>query len=692
MQHLFKYLTKKQGLIIACIGVLLYIQVYLDLKIPDYLENMTRLIQQANTGVSDIYREGSYMLLCTFASILCAILLSYLGAYLIEGVSFTLREKLYTKTLHFSPQDRSHFSTSSLITRSTMDISTIASFIFMGVNFFLRSPFQIVWGLFKIWKYNWRWTATTLLLSGCMILLIAFLVKRIVPQYNKIVKWSDEANLAVEEHLEGIRVIHAYNAEDYQEKKFDRIIRPLAEARRIFFTSLGIINPNITFVMAVLTVSVYWLGASLIQVETNFGGKVALFASMVAYTSYAAQVIFGFLMLGNFFGNFAPAQISAQRIYEVLNAEVTLEEVSMAGGKQDVLPSEEKKDVRLPEVQQESSAPKKPDLYIESASKEVKPSELTRKEARAQQALQEARSEEGQEQKKGFYVRKPKAASLEFRNVSFRYAGGQEDVLHKINFHIRPGETFGILGVTGSGKTTLLQLILRFYDPSEGQILLDGEDIRYLPFETLRNKISYIFQEAFLFSGSVRSNLQIGLSPAQEGAWAEAPIHELDEEDSYRREYHKWQEDTLLKALEVAQAKGFVEALDEGLDAEVSQGGRNFSGGQRQRLSIARALVKQPGLLIFDDSFSALDNKTSRLLRKSLQENYKHTSQLIVGQQIAHIYQADHILVLDKGNIVGEGKHEDLMQHCSIYKKIADIQLRGQNLEQLELEENKGAQ
>lgn len=585
MSKILKYLSKKQWLYIGISIVFIVGQVWLDLKMPDYMSAITTLVQTEGSSMHDILVQGIYMLLCAFGSMLFSIIVGYFAAKTAAGLTQTLRGEVFDKTIHFSLEEIDHFSTASLISRSTNDITQIQNIIAMGLQIAVKAPILAVWAVMKIAGKNyWQWTATTAVSVFILMIVLAIIIIFALPRFKKIQGLTDNLNRITREHLTGIRVVRAYNAEQYQENKFAKANEEVTETNMTANRVMALMSPTMTLISSGLTLVVYWFGAYIIE-AAGVTEKLGVFSDMVVFSNYAIQVIQAFMMLNMIFIMLPRAQVSARRICEVLE---TRSHIQDGAG-------------------HPSTA------------------------------------------KQGY---------IEFKDVSFRYPGASADTLNNISLTAEKGETIALIGATGCGKTTLINLIPRFYDATRGQVLVDGEDVRNYPQKELHNRIGYVSQKAVLFSGTVTSNIAFGDN-------GKGAIHTED----------------IQAAVSVAQATEFVERMDGTYDAPIAQGGTNVSGGQKQRLSIARAVARKPEILIFDDSFSALDYKTDRILRSTLQKKTKDTTKLIVAQRISTIKDADQILVLDHGKIVGKGTHKELLRNCPEYLEIAQSQLSKEEIE-----------
>lgn len=581
MFKLFKNFTKKDlFLIIACVGLIVF-QVWLDLKLPDYMSEITLLVQTEGSKLEDILTQGSYMLLCAFGSLVSAFIVGYLSSFVSATFSKNLRKKIYHKVLDFSMEEIKNFSTSSLITRTTNDITNIQMFISMGLQMLIKSPIMAVWAVCKILDKSFVWSAVTggavLILLGTIIVLMI----TVLPKFKIVQKLIDNINNLIRENLTGIRVIRAFNAEHYQEEKFEQANDKLTKTQLFNQRMMGIMSPIMYLIMNFLTLAIYFIGAYLIE-EASLMDKMTIFSDMVVFSSYAMQVIMSFLMLAMIFIMYPRASVSADRINEVLDTEVKLKDGAF----------------------------------------------------------------DGETKEKG---------TIEFQNVSFKYPDSEEYVLHNISFKVKQGETIAFIGSTGSGKSTLINLVPRFYDVTDGKILIDGIPIYDYNQHALHQKMGYVPQKAVMFYASVEENVSYGDKVISE--------------------------EKIQSALDVAQASSFVSKLPNQTKYEIAQGGTNVSGGQKQRLSIARAIAREPEFYIFDDSFSALDYKTDYLLRTQLKKYTKQATILIVASRVGTIMDADKIVVLEDGKCVGIGTHQELLKSCQVYQEIAYSQLSKEELE-----------
>lgn len=584
MFKIFSYLKKRDWLFVLCSLVFIVFQVWLDLKLPDYMSEITRLVQTEGSEMSDILYNGGMMLLCALGSLAATFIVGYFVAKVAAGLSKRLREMVYNKTMSFSMEEINGFSTASLITRSTNDITQIQTFVAMGLQAMVKAPIMAVWAICKIAGKGWEWTAVTGGAVVVLILMLGTIVAPSMPKFTVIQKLTDNLNRVTRENLTGIRVVRAYHAEAYQEKKFEAANTELTKTNLFTNRLMAIMQPGMTLIMSGLTLAIYWVGVYLID-GAAMADKLTLFSDMVVFSSYAMQVIMAFMLLTMTLIILPRATVSANRINEVLDTETKI----VDGTKTD--------------------------------------SELF---------------EQGE---------------VEFRHVSFRYPDAAEAVLHDISFTAHKGETVAFIGSTGSGKSTLINLVPRFYDATEGEVLIDGVNVKDYTQEALRNKLGYVPQRAVMFSGTITSNIAYG-DNGRKTTGVSAIYH----------------------AAQIAQADEFVEKMAGTYSAMVAQGGTNLSGGQKQRLAIARAIYRRPEIYVFDDSFSALDYKTDRILRSRLKKETGGVTTLIVAQRIGTIMDADKIIVLDEGRIVGQGKHKELLKSCSVYREIAQSQLGEEEL------------
>lgn len=584
MLKIFKYINRKQWLYITASILFIVSQVWLDLKLPDYMSAITTLVQTDGSAMSDILTQGGYMLLCALGSGVFSVIVGFFAAKVAAGLAKTLRGCIYDKTIDFSLEEIDRFSTASLINRTTNDITQIQNVVAMGLQAVVKAPIMAVWAIYKIAGKNWEWTAVTAVAVFILMIVLAITLIFALPRFKKIQGLTDNLNRVTREQLTGIRVVRAYNAEQYQENKFAVANNEVTKTNMTANRVMALMSPTMTLISSGLTLAVYWIGAYLIDAVAQ-GEKLAVFSDMVVFSNYAVQVIQAFMLLNLIFILLPRAQVSANRICEVLDT------------KNSILDGHKK-------------------------------------------------------------LAKDQHGTVEFQDVSFRYPGAAADALSHISFSARQGETVALIGAIGSGKTTMINLIPRFYDVTGGKVLVDGEDVRDYTQEELRNRIGYVSQKAVLFSGTVTSNIAFG----------ENGKSEISEKD-------------VREAVSIAQAAEFVEKMEDTYGAVIAQSGTNVSGGQKQRLSIARAVARKPEILIFDDSFSALDYKTDRTLRTVLHQKTKNTTKLIVAQRISTIRDADLILVLDHGRIVGRGTHKELLKSCPEYLEIAQSQLSKEEIE-----------
>lgn len=585
MLKLLKNFTKKDYLLIFICVIFIVFQVWLDLKLPDYMSEITVLVKTEGSQMSDILEQGKYMMLCAGGSLASAVLVGYLSSFISATFSKNIRKKLFEKVQNFSMEEINNFSTSSLITRTTNDITNIQRFISMGLQLLIKSPIMAVWAIFKILNKSWQWSALTGAAVFILLICVTFLIIVVMPKFKRVQKLIDNINGLTRENLTGIRVVRAFNAEKYQEDKFEVGNKDLTNTQLFNQRAMSAMSPVMYLIMDLLTLSIYFVGAYLIN-AANMLDRITIFSNMVVFSSYAMQVIMSFLMLAMIFVMYPRASVSASRIAEVLDTETKI------------------KDGKI--------------------SKNT--SSLT--------------------------------GEVEFKNVSFKYPDGNDYILKNISFTAKKGETVAIIGSTGSGKSSLINLIPRFFDATEGEILVDGVNVRDYSQEFLHNKLGYVPQRAVMFSGSVNYNVAYG--------------------DNGNK---KASEEEIKKAVEIAQGKDFVEKMPEQYNGFIAQGGTNISGGQKQRLAIARAIARNPEIYIFDDSFSALDYKTDFMLRNELKKYTKDATMIIVAQRIGTILNADKILVLENGECVGLGTHKELLKNCKVYQEIAFSQLSKEELE-----------
>lgn len=582
MSKLIKNFKKKDWLIIIVSIALIVMQVWFELKMPDYMSKVTVLVQTEGSKMSEILKNGGYMLMCAFASLVGAVIVGYLIALFASGFSRNLRSKLFRKVEDMSMSEIKEFSPNSLITRTTNDITQVEMFIGFGLQLLIKAPITAVWAITKILNKSWEWSMVTAFAVVILLLVIGILTIIVMPKFKIVQKLTDKLNEVTRENLMGIRVVRAFNAEEYQQEKFQNVNNSLTNLQLFNQKAMSIMAPVMYLVMYMLTLVIYFIGAYLIK-DALMADKIALFGDMVVFSSYAMQIIMSFLMLAMIFMILPRAEVSASRINEVLDTDISVKDGNV-----------------------------------------------------------ETKSEVG---------------TVEFKNVSFKYPDAEEYVLRNISFKANKGDTVAFIGSTGSGKSTLVNLIVRFYDVTDGEILIDGVNIKDYKLEYLYKLIGYVPQRAVLFNETVNSNIRYG---------------EAMEEISDKK---------IVEAARVAQADEFISKMDDGYESHIAQGGTNVSGGQKQRLAIARAIAKNPEIYIFDDSFSALDYKTDAVLRSELKKYTKDATSLIVAQRIGTIMNADKIIVLDNGESVGVGTHKELLKSCEVYKQIALSQLSKEELD-----------
>ena len=585
MLKLIKNFTKKEWILALICLVLVVTQVWLELKMPDYMSEITKLVQTEGSQMKDILVNGGYMLTCALGSLVAAVITGYITSRISSNFSKTIRKKLFNKVEDLAMQEVKQFSTSSLITRTTNDITQIEMLIAMGLQLLIKAPITAIWAITKILNKSWQWSAITAEAVAILMTTIAIIMVIVLPRFKKVQKLIDKLNGVTRENLTGIRVVRAFNAEQYQEEKFDKANNNLTNQQLFNQKVFAVMQPMMYIIMYMVILSIYYVGAYLIK-DAGMADKISLFGDMVVFSSYAMQVIMSFLMLAMIFMMLPRAQVSANRINEVLDTEISI--------------------------------------------KDGKINTKTNNEV----------------------------GTVEFKNVSFKYPDADEYLLKDISFKANKGDTVAFIGSTGSGKSTLINLIPRFYDATEGEVLVDGINVKNYTQEFLHDKIGYVPQKAVMFNGTVKSNISYGDNGKE-----------------------KPTDEQIKKAIEVAQGTEFVEKMDGQYDAHMAQGGTNVSGGQKQRLSIARAIARNPEIYIFDDSFSALDYKTDSVLRKELKKYTSDATSLIVAQRIGTIMNADQIVVLDNGVIVGKGTHKELLKTCEVYKQIALSQLSKEELE-----------
>ncbi len=584
MIKILKYFNLKEWFMSAISLLFIVAQVWLSLKIPDFMAEVTRLTQTPGSPIKAIWINGGYMMLCALLSIVSAIIVGYFAAKISASFSQRLRSLLFNKVDSFSMEELNRFSTSSLITRSTNDITQIQMFIVIALQIAIRAPIMAIWALTKIVGKGANFVYIVAIALLLVISVITILMIKVIPKFRKMQVLTDNITRVTRENLTGLRVVKAYNAEEYQEKKFEKANEELTNTQMFTNRAMSIMNPLMTVVMNGLSLAIYWVGAYMIDAASMFD-KLTIFSNMVVFSSYAVQVIISFMMLIMIFIMLPRASVAANRVNEVLDTKANIIDGTKDKGKQESI------------------------------------------------------------------------GEIRFKNVSFSYPGACSPVLENISFSAKKGETIAFIGSTGSGKSTLVNLIPRFYDTTEGEVLIDGINVKEYKLKKLLNKIGYVPQQATLFKGSVKSNVAYG--------------------DNGLNSYTK---EAINNAIKIAQANDFVQNMDGDIDAPISQSGANISGGQKQRISIARAICRNPEIYIFDDSFSALDYKTDRILRTALKKETSNVTSIIVAQRIGTIIDADKIIVLDEGKIVGQGNHKDLLKNCKIYKEIAISQLSEEEL------------
>lgn len=583
MIKLLKKFTKKEWLLSFIALILIVTEVWLELKMPDYMSKITRLVQTEGSKMADVISNGAWMIACAFGSLVAAIIVGYIIANVASSFSMKLRKEVYNKVENLSMNEIKHFKTNSLITRTTNDITQVEILVSMGLQLLLKAPITAAWAILKILNKSWQWSAATAVAVVILLSVIGTLTIIVMPRFKIVQKLIDKINGVTRENLTGIRVVRAFNAEKYQENKFEEVNNKLTNLQLFNQTMFATLEPVMYLVMNGLALSIYFIGASLIS-NALIADKIVLFGDMVVFSSYSMQVIMSFLMLAMIFMMMPRAQVSAERINEVLETKSSLKEGDFDG-------------------------------------------------------------------------KTTETGTVEFKNVSFKYPDAEEYLLKNISFKAEKGQTIAFIGSTGSGKSTLINLVPRFYDATDGEVLVDGINVKDYQEKALNNKLGYIPQKAVIFNGSVNFNISYGDNGKE-----------------------KTQKD-IKEAISVAQAKEFVEKMDDAYETHLAQGGTNVSGGQKQRLAIARAIARKPEIYIFDDSFSALDYKTDAVLRKELKKYTKDATCLIVAQRIGTIMNADKILVLDNGECVGIGTHKELLKKCKVYKQIALSQLSKEELE-----------
>ena len=615
MFRIMKYLSKAEigQMLIALVSIVG--QIWFDLELPDYMSDITTLVETPGSAMADIWVAGGKMLLVSLGSVACAIITGYIAARVASSFGQRLRSLEFRKVESFGPAEMSKFSTASLITRSTNDITQIQMFITTGLQLIVKSPIMAVWAVCKIAGEGFEWTVATAIAVVILLVAVVILMAMVMPKFKAMQRLTDNINLVARENLTGLRVVRAYNAEDYQESKFTKANKDLTDTQLFTNRTMAIMMPLMNTVMNGLMLAVYWIGAYLIE-AAELTDKLTVFSNMVVFSSYSVQVIMSFLLMSMVFVLWPRADVSAQRVMEVLNTEP----------------------------------------IVKNGTKRAADIAKT-----------------GQ------------TGTVEFKNVSFTYPDSREAMLQDINFKAEKGQTVAFIGSTGSGKSSLINLVPRFYDVSAGQVLVDGVDVRDYDMVALRDKIGYVPQRSVLFKGTVAGNISYGDKPGENDtveladtstpAGRKREALQLAADAANDGKLTDEQMSRVKAAADVAQASEFVNRMDGGFDSPIAQGGSNVSGGQKQRLSIARAVCRHPEILIFDDSFSALDFKTDRAVRDALAEEAKDSTKLIVAQRIGTIMNADRIVVLDEGKVVGQGTHKELLENCEVYRQIAESQL-----------------
>ena len=615
MFRIMKYLSKAEigQMLIALVSIVG--QIWFDLELPDYMSDITTLVETPGSAMADIWVAGGKMLLVSLGSVACAIITGYIAARVASSFGQRLRSLEFRKVESFGPAEMSKFSTASLITRSTNDITQIQMFITMGLQLIVKSPIMAVWAVCKIAGEGFEWTVATAIAVVILLVAVVILMAMVMPKFKAMQRLTDNINLVARENLTGLRVVRAYNAEGYQESKFTKANKDLTDTQLFTNRTMAIMMPLMNTVMNGLMLAVYWIGAYLIE-AAELTDKLTVFSNMVVFSSYSVQVIMSFLLMSMVFVLWPRADVSAQRVMEVLNTEP----------------------------------------IVKNGTKRAADIAKT-----------------GQ------------TGTVEFKNVSFTYPDSREAMLQGINFKAEKGQTVAFIGSTGSGKSSLINLVPRFYDVSAGQVLVDGVDVRDYDMVALRDKIGYVPQRSVLFKGTVAGNISYGDKPGENDtveladtstpAGRKGEALQLAADAANDGKLTDEQMSRVKAAADVAQASEFVNRMDGGFDSPIAQGGSNVSGGQKQRLSIARAVYRHPEILIFDDSFSTLDFKTDRAVRDALAEEAKDSTKLIVAQRIGTIMNADRIVVLDEGKVVGQGTHKELLENCEVYRQIAESQL-----------------
>lgn len=584
MIKLLKNLPKRNWFMMLFAIGFVVLQVWLDLTIPDYMADITSLVQTDGSKMADIMAAGGKMLLCAFGSLAATVVVAIISSRIASDFSAVLRAKLFNKVQGFSMEEIGRFSTASLITRSTNDVTQVQMFVTMGFQVLIKAPILAIWAVCKISAKSWQWTFSTGVAVAVLLIIVGLCVSIALPKFKKLQELTDDINRVTRENITGINVVRAYNAEKYQESKFETANNNLTKTQLFTSRTMSFMMPGIQLIMSGLPLAIYWIGAYLIN-KADMMSKITLFSDMVTFSSYAMQIVMAFMMMVMVFIILPRASVAAKRINEVLDTEAT----------------------------------------IEDGDKDIKDSGIR--------------------------------GEIEFKNVNFKYPDAEDYVLSDISFSVKKGETLAIIGATGCGKSTVINLIPRFYDVTEGEVLVDGVNVKDYKQKELRNKIGYVSQKATLFGGTVKSNIAYG-DNGKDG----------------------FMESDIVDSVYVAQASEFVEKMDEGYDSYIAQGGGNLSGGQKQRLSIARAVCRHPEIFIFDDSFSALDYRTDRALRSALKKECADATKIIVAQRIGTIRDADKIIVLENGTIAGIGKHDELMKNCEVYRQIAYSQLSKEEL------------
>lgn len=584
MIKLLKNLPKRNWLMMLFAIGFVVLQVWLDLTIPDYMADITALVQTDGSKMADIMAAGGKMLLCAFGSLAATVVVAIISSRIASDFSAVLRAKLFNKVQGFSMEEIGRFSTASLITRSTNDVTQVQMFVTIGFQVLIKAPILAIWAVCKISAKSWQWTFSTGVAVAVLLIIVGLCVSIALPKFKKLQELTDDINRVTRENITGINVVRAYNAEKYQESKFETANNNLTKTQLFTSRTMSFMMPGIQLIMSGLPLAIYWIGAYLIN-KADMMSKITLFSDMVTFSSYAMQIVMAFMMMVMVFIILPRASVAAKRINEVLDTEAT----------------------------------------IEDGDKDIKDSGIR--------------------------------GEIEFKNVNFKYPDAEDYVLSDISLSVKKGETLAIIGATGCGKSTVINLIPRFYDVTEGEVLVDGVNVKDYKQKELRNKIGYVSQKATLFGGTVKSNIAYG-DNGKDG----------------------FMESDIVDSVYVAQASEFVEKMDEGYDSYIAQGGGNLSGGQKQRLSIARAVCRHPEIFIFDDSFSALDYRTDRALRSALKKECADATKIIVAQRIGTIRDADKIIVLENGTIAGMGKHDELMKNCEVYRQIAYSQLSKEEL------------